>query len=77
MRTATTRNEFDQWVAQLEATHPEIIHGTPERTKARKRWHPVYQRVYGIRPWEIGRYTIRELHMIHQDLEKHGLGSGF
>jgi len=44
------------------------------RQTARARWHPIYQRVYGIRPWEMGRYTLREFGLLMEDLEKHGIG---
>lgn len=46
----------------------------PRRRGSRNRWHPLYLRVYGIRPWEMGLYTFREIGQMTEDLEKHGLG---
>jgi len=70
-------SDLEQWAARLRETNPEILDGPPPgRTRARDRWHPLYQRVYGIRPWEIGRYTMKETGMLADDLEKNGLGSG-
>jgi len=46
------------------------------RRRARDRWHPLFLRVYGIEPWQMGRYTLREFGALMEDLEKHGLGGG-
>lgn len=48
-----------------------------KRKTARAKWDPVFLRVFGIRPWEIGRYTISEYAALVDDLERHGIGSGF
>lgn len=66
---------LDEWTGQLRETHPEVLTGTnPGRVTARDRWHPVYLRVYGLRPWEFGRLSMKETEMLTDDLEKHGLG---
>ncbi len=44
------------------------------RKTARAKWDPVFLRVFGIRPWEIGQYTIAEYAALVADLERHGLG---
>jgi hypothetical protein len=45
-----------------------------KRKTARGKWDPVFLRVYGIRPWEMGQYTISEYAALVGDLERHGLG---
>lgn len=70
-------SEFDAWAAKLRETHPEMFDGGEQHTKrktAREKWHPLFLRVYGIRPWEMGRYRIDEYAELVADLEKHGLG---
>lgn len=48
-----------------------------KRKTARHKWDPLLLRVYGIQPWEMGNYTIGEYAALIDDLERHGLGSGF
>lgn len=48
-----------------------------KRRPARRKWDPILLRVYGIRPWELGLFTIGEFAALVDDLERHGLGSGF
>ena len=70
-------SEFEQWGAKLRETHPEMFddHADRQRRKtARGKWDPLFLRVYGIRPWELGEYTIAEYVALVTDLEKHGLG---
>jgi hypothetical protein len=75
-----TAREFDEWADHLRRNHPEMVRGateTPEeseRIAARKRWHPLYLRVYGIRPWEMIDYRMGETMMLNEDLKEHGLG---
>lgn len=70
----TAQTEFDRWAAGLRQTHPEMFGAQTRRRSAREKWHPLYQRVYGIQPWEMRRYTLNELNQLADDLEKHGLG---
>lgn len=69
------QRDLQRLEASLRAKHPEMF--APKhckRGKAREFWHPVFQRVYGIRPWEIGRYSLKERRMLIEDIEKNGLG---
>jgi len=73
-----TRTDFDAWADGLRNTHPEMFGvAKMRRISARRKWHPIYLRVYGIRPWEMGRYDIHEVGLMNEDIEKHGLGHGF
>lgn len=75
-----TEREFREWEAKLREKHPEMFGDRAddefERVPARKRWHPLFLRVYGIAPWDMGRYTLREYGQLVDDLEKNGLGGG-
>lgn len=73
----TTQSDFDTWAAKLREQHPEMFNGGSDvqrRKTARKKWDPILLRVYGIRPWEIGQFTIGEYADLMEDLERHGLG---
>ncbi len=70
-----TDNEFKAWGQKLRETHPEMFDtARSDRKTARKKWDPIFMRVYGIRPWEMGQYTISEYAALVDDLERHGLG---
>jgi len=71
-----TQREFQEWATGLRKNHPEMFGaGKPERRqKPRERWHPLLLRVYGVEPWDMGRYSIKETNMMWQSLEEHGLG---
>lgn len=70
----TTQADFRAWADGLEQTHPEMLGIDTRRRTARRKWHPIYLRVYGIRPWEMGRYSLHEVDLLTEDLEKHGIG---
>lgn len=72
-----TQTDLASWYAQLRETHPEMVPAADEddeRKCARDYWTAPLQRVYGIRPWQIGRYTVREYTALVEDLNKFGLG---
>ncbi len=73
-----TERDFHEWAAELRKTHPEMFTGkqSGKSRPARAKWDPIFLRVYGIRPWEIGHYTLREYAAMVSDLERHGLGGG-
>lgn len=52
---------------------PEERQHAVKRT-ARHRWHPLFLRVYGITPWQMGDYNLREFGQLVKDLEENGLG---
>lgn len=74
--TTVEFTDLDKFAEGLAATHPDsIVSGGPDDQKlevvrgGRRRWQPVLARVYGIRPWEMGRLTFRELQAIIDDAE--------
>ncbi len=72
-----TQSDFEQWASGLREKHPEMFDGGQDakrRKTARAKWDPVFLRVFGVRPWEIGQYTISEYAALVADLERHGLG---
>lgn len=42
------------------------------RRKARDYWHPALCRLYGFKPWEMGRLTLREMRLLAEDVEMLG-----
>lgn len=77
----TSQREFDRWASDLRVAHPEMFKRqtvqSSRRLPARKKWHPLFLRVYGIHPWEMGNYTVREYGELVEGLKTHGVGVGF
>ena len=70
--TEQTFASLEEFGAALKQSHPEMFK-TGAR-KARDHWHPVFGRIYGIKPWEMGRLTLREVRACAEDLEMLGRG---
>ena len=56
----------------IEAVNKQQEQQPTGKRKARDYWHPGLLRVYGLRPWEMGRLTLREIRMLVDDV--HAIG---